>query len=73
MEPRYWLTDFDTYRCFSVKDLRGSNQIRIYGAKERALDDISMLAQTASSSQEVIFDIGDKDSRVTFKLEYTFL
>ena len=34
---------------------------------------MSVLARTASGSQEVIFDVGDKDGRATFELEYTFL
>lgn len=52
---------------------RGGKQMRIYGAKERAPDDMSMLARTASGSQEAIFHVGDKDGRATFKSEHTFL
>jgi len=47
--------------------------MRIYGAKERAPDDISVLARTASGSQEAIFHVDDEDGRVTFKSEHTFL
>ena len=47
--------------------------MRMYGAKERAPDDMSVLARTASGSQEVIFDVGDEDGRATFELEHTFL
>ena len=42
--------------------------MRMYGAKERAPDDMSVLARTASGSQEVIFDVGDEDGRATFEL-----
>ena len=47
--------------------------MRMYGAKERAPDDMSVLARTASGSQEVIVDVGNEDGRVTFELEQTFL
>ena len=43
--------------------------MRMYGAEKRAPDDMSVLARTASGSQKVIFDVGDKDGRATFELD----